>query len=202
MLIERPIGLLRMLFPKALWRIQRAQKTVFLTFDDGPVPEVTPAVLKILDRYGVKATFFCVGDNVRKHPDEFKEVLKQGHKVGNHSFNHVRAFAMSTNEYLENVAKASDLIPSNLIRPPHGQLTQSLYKDLQKNYHIVMWDLITRDYNAALSPEQVIQKVKRYARNGSIIVFHDSEKSKKNVLAALPSSIEFLQQQGYIFDTL
>jgi peptidoglycan-N-acetylglucosamine deacetylase len=202
MWIERPFGLLRLLFPKALWRIKKEKKTVYLTFDDGPVPETTLAVLSILKQYGIKATFFCVGDNVGKYPEVFQEVVNQGHRVGNHSFNHVRAFSMRTEEYLENVQKADGLIHSNLLRPPHGQLTRKLYKELNKSFQIVMWDLITRDYNRSLSPDRIVENVRKYARNGSIIVFHDSEKSKKNVLAALPASIEFLQQQGYHFDTL
>jgi peptidoglycan/xylan/chitin deacetylase (PgdA/CDA1 family) len=202
MWIERPFGLMRLLFPKALWRVERTEKTVYLSFDDGPVPETTPAVLLILKQYGIKATFFCVGDNVEKYPELFQEIIKQGHRLGNHSFNHVRGFSMGANEYLRNVQKASQFIPSVLMRPPHGQLTPKLYKELNKNYQIVMWDLITRDYNQSLSPERIVDNVIKYARNGSIIVFHDSEKSKKNVLAALPASIEYLQHEGYRFETL
>ena len=202
MLIESPLWALRKLFPKALWRMDKSQKTVYLTFDDGPVPETTPQVLEILAANDIKATFFCVGDNIRKYPEAFKQVLEAGHRVGNHTFNHVRGFSMQEDEYLANVEKASALIGSDLIRPPHGQLTRSLYKKLQAKYRIVMWDLITRDYNRSLTPERIVSIVKKYSRNGSIIVFHDSEKSKKNVLAALPESIAFLKQQGYQFKTL
>lgn len=202
MLIERPLWALRKLFPKALWRMDKSQKTVYLTFDDGPVPETTTQVLEILAANDIKATFFCVGDNIRKYPEVFKQVREAGHRVGNHTFNHVRGFSMKEDDYLANVEKASALIGSDLIRPPHGQLTRSLYKKLQAKYRIVMWDLITRDYNRSLTPERIVSIVKKYSRNGSIIVFHDSEKSKKNVLAALPESIAFLKQQGYQFKTL
>ncbi len=202
MLIERPLWILRRLFPNALWRMDKAQKTIYLTFDDGPVPGTTPQVLEILAKNDIKATFFCVADNVRKYPEVFKMVTDAGHCIGNHTFNHVRGFAMQEEEYLANVEKASTLIESDLLRPPHGQLTRSLYKKLKAKYRIVMWDLITRDYNRSLSPEKIVSIVKKYSRNGSIIVFHDSEKSNKNVLAALPESIEFLKQQGYQFKTL
>lgn len=202
MLIERPLWILRKVFPDALWRLDRQKRTVYLTFDDGPVPETTPQVLEILQRYAAKATFFCVGDNVRKYPEVYQQVLDAGHRVGNHTFNHVRAFAMPEEEYLANVEKGAKLISSDLLRPPHGQLTRGLYKKLKAKYTLVMWDLITRDYNRSLTPEQIVRNVKHYTRNGSIIVFHDSEKSHKNVLAALPASIEYLQKEGYTFETL
>jgi peptidoglycan/xylan/chitin deacetylase (PgdA/CDA1 family) len=202
MLIERPLGILRRLFPDALWRMDKREKCVYLTFDDGPVPETTPQVLDILDRYGVKATFFCVGDNVGKYPGVFRQIVERGHRVGNHSFNHVRAFSMPEQEYLANIQKARELIHSDLVRPPHGQLTPRVYRALKKDYRIVMWDLITRDYNRSLTPEAIVNIVRKYVRNGSIIVFHDSEKSQRNVLGALSPSIDYLLQQGFRFDTI
>jgi peptidoglycan/xylan/chitin deacetylase (PgdA/CDA1 family) len=202
MFIERPLFFLPWLFPSAWWRKKEDQKVVFLTFDDGPVPEVTPEVLAILDQFGVKATFFCVGDNVRKYPELFQEVLRKGHHVGNHTFNHIKGFSWSAKDYLDNVAKAALLIDTKLVRPPHGQLTPALYRALNKHYQVVMWDLITRDYNQAFTPERILRNVQRYVRNGSIVVFHDSLKAKRNVLEALPESIKFLQQQGYQFKKL
>jgi peptidoglycan/xylan/chitin deacetylase (PgdA/CDA1 family) len=202
MFIERPLFFLPWLFPSAWWRKKESQKVVYLTFDDGPVPEVTPDVLAILDHFDVKATFFCVGDNVRKYPELFQEVIRKGHHVGNHTFNHIKGFSWNVKDYLDNVAKAALLIDTKLVRPPHGQLTPALYKALNKRYQVVMWDLITRDYNQAFTPERILRNVQKYVRNGSIVVFHDSLKAKRNVLEALPESIKFLQQQGYQFKKL
>jgi peptidoglycan/xylan/chitin deacetylase (PgdA/CDA1 family) len=202
MLIERPLFFLPWLFPKAWWRKDKNHKVVFLTFDDGPVPEVTPDVLAILDQFDIKATFFCVGDNVRKYPELFQEVIDKGHHIGNHTFNHIKGFSWSLDKYLDNVAKAARLIDSTLVRPPHGQVTPALYQALSKSYQVVMWDLITRDYNQSFSPERILRNVRKYVRNGSIIVFHDSLKAKRNVLTALPKAILFLQKQGYQFQTL
>ena len=176
-----------------------SERAVYLTFDDGPIPEVTPWVLDILDKYKVKATFFMVGDNVRKHPDEYKMVVERGHRIGNHSHNHLKGFAETTDHYLANVDMASCYISSNLYRPPHGIMRMSQYRALSKRYRIIMWDLVTRDYNPKLTGEQVLAKVKRYARPGSIITFHDSLRSVHNLHYALPRAIEWLLAEGYEF---
>lgn len=199
MFIEQPPFFYRLLFPGAIWRKPEKKKCVYLTFDDGPIPEVTPWVLDILDKYNVKATFFMVGDNVRKHPDIFRMVVERGHSVGNHTFNHIQGLRYLTRNYLKNVEKASELINTSLFRPPHGhmRIPQTLF--LQRKYKIIMWDVVTRDYNSALSPEQVLNNVKRYTRNGSIIVFHDSLKAEKNMREAMPKAIEWLKSEGYEF---
>lgn len=202
MLVERPPLLYRMLFPETLWRINKREHTVYLTFDDGPVPEVTPWVLDTLDHYGVKATFFCVGDNVRRNPELFEEVKRRGHSVGNHTMNHMQGAKVSTRIYLRNVAEAHELIQSNLFRPPHGLLRWAQSKVLRSHYAIVMYDLVSRDYSKKLNGEQVLDNVKRFARNGSIIVFHDSLKAEKNMKYALPRAIEWLREQGYKFDSI
>lgn len=202
MLVERPPLLYRMLFPETLWRINKREHTVYLTFDDGPVPEVTPWVLDTLDHYDVKATFFCVGDNVRRNPELFEEVKRRGHSVGNHTMNHMQGAKVSTRIYLRNVAEAHELIQSNLFRPPHGLLRWAQSKVLRSHYAIVMYDLVSRDYSKKLNGEQVLDNVKRFARNGSIIVFHDSLKAEKNMKYALPRAIEWLREQGYKFDSI
>lgn len=202
MFIEQPPTAFRIFFPNAAWRIPQKEKTVYLTFDDGPIPEVTPWVLEILEKYGVKATFFCVGDNVRKHPEVFKQVVDAGHKVGNHSFNHIQGFKYSTRRYLENIEKADALIHSELYRPPHGQLYIRQQLKLKRKYQIVMWDVVTRDYNKELSGDFVLSIVKKKVRNGSIIVFHDSLKAEKNMKYAMPKAIEWLLQEGYRFEVL
>jgi peptidoglycan/xylan/chitin deacetylase (PgdA/CDA1 family) len=187
---------------KILWRVKTSSKVIYLTFDDGPVPEVTPQVLDILDQFGWKATFFCVGDNVSKYPELYSEIIKRGHKTANHTFNHVKGFHFSANIYLENVEKAASLIGSKLFRPPHGQITYNQIRGLKNNYQIVMWDVITHDYNKNLTPKQVFGNVKNHLRKGSIVVFHDSVKAKKNVLEALPMAIEFWKSKGYNYELL
>ena len=194
--------LYRMLFPEALWRLNRRQKVVYLTFDDGPIPEVTPWVLDTLDHYGIKATFFCVGENVLRNPELFAQLRQRGHSVGNHTMSHVQSSMVTTRTYLRNVKEAEELIGSTLFRPPHGIMRWGTARLLKKHYNIVMYDLVTRDYNRKLTGEQVFNNVKRYARNGSIIVFHDSLKAEANMKYALPRSIEWLIEQGYGFSAL
>ncbi len=201
MLIEQPPKLLRWLYPRALWRMDKNVKAVYLTFDDGPIPNITPWVLDLLDKYNIKATFFLVGDNVRKHPEEFKMIVERGHRVGNHTFNHISGLKYLSYNYLENTNKADELINSTLFRPPHGWMRWGQYMVLSHRYTVVMWDLVTRDYSKRLNGRQVLRNVKKYVRNGSIITFHDSIKSEKNLKYALPRAIEWLLEQGYEFKT-
>ncbi len=199
MLIEQPPKLFRMLYPDALWRMDPQEKAVYLTFDDGPIPRVTPWVLDLLEQYHIKATFFMVGDNVRKHLHEYEMVVAQGHRIGNHTFNHVRGFQMGVEEYAQNTEKANEWLHTDLFRPPHGFMSPSQYAYAKQQYRIVMWDLVTRDYSKRLNGPQVLKKVKHYVRNGSIITFHDSLKSEEKLHYALPRAIEWLQKQGYTF---
>lgn len=204
MLIEQPPLLYRLLFPEAIWRIKQrgSRPTVYLTFDDGPIPEETPWVLDTLDRYGVKATFFMVGDNVRRHPELLAEVRRRGHSYGNHTMHHLQGMKTMTVGYLRDVQHADELIDSPLFRPPHGLLRWKQAAILKQRYNIVMYDLVTRDYSKKLSGEQVFANVRRFARNGSIIVFHDSLKASRNMRYALPRSIEWLKEQGYEFGVI
>lgn len=199
MFIEQPPQFIRRLYPRACWRMNASEKSVYLTFDDGPIPEVTPWVLDVLDKYHIKATFFMVGDNVRKHPDEYKMVVERGHRIGNHTYNHLKGFEELTERYIANIDKADCYLSTNLFRPPHGFMRMSQYRALSKRYRIIMWDLVTRDYNPKLNGRQILRKVKRYARNGSIITFHDSLRSVRNLHYALPRAIEWLLQEGYEF---
>lgn len=202
MLIERPLNFFRKFFKGTVWIRPKKERTIYLTFDDGPNPEVTPLVLDILAKNKIKATFFCVGENVTKYPELYKSVLNNGHKVGNHTYNHLKGFEVSLETYIENVKKAAEVIDSKLFRPPYGRITFKQLKALRPDFEIIMWDFITRDYNSAVSPKQILRFVEKLARNGSIIVFHDSLKSKHNVLTALPLVINTLQKKGYHFDTL
>lgn len=188
--------------PKAVWRLPKEEKTVFLTFDDGPIPEVTPYVLDLLREKNIKATFFCVGDNVRKYPALFKQLIDEGHQVGNHTFNHLQGFKNGLDYYADNVEKADTLINSIFFRPPHGQFSYFHMWKLRKNYSIILWDLVTRDYNRKLSGETVFSFVQKYVRNGSIIVFHDSLKAEKNLRYALPKTIDYLIEKGYKFEVI
>ena len=175
------------------------EKTVYLTFDDGPIPEATPFILDTLRSFGIKATFFMVGDNVRKYPELYERIKAEGHQLGNHTFNHLGAFRHWTLTYIANTEKANELIAAHLFRPPHGLMRWSEYFWLRKKYRIIMWDLVTRDYSKWLTAEDVLNNVKRYARNGSIITFHDSLKSIDKLRTALPESIKWLRQEGYAF---
>lgn len=198
MFIERPPKIYRLLFPGAVWRLPDSHKKVaYITFDDGPVPEVTPEVLSILDRHEVKATFFVVADNVRRYPRLFDEIRRRGHSFGNHTMHHIQGVKVSADDYFEDVRLASDIVPSSLFRPPHGLMRLSQLNGIKKNFTVVMHDVVTRDYNSRISPGKVLDNVRRYVRPGSIIVFHDSLKSMKNVLAALEPSIVWLKQNGY-----
>lgn len=201
MFIEQPPLLYRLLYPNAVWRIENPErKTVYLTFDDGPIPEITPWVLDVLDKYAVKATFFCVGDNVRKHPYIFREVIERGHRVGNHTFNHLQGWQHSPKKFLRNTEIAKEWISSTLFRPPHGHIRMKQSAQLHRSgYRLIMWDVVTRDYSKRVSPERVLRNVKKYTRNGSIIVFHDSLKAEKNLRYALPKAIEWLLEEGYEF---
>ena|ERR1035437_1427701 len=194
--------ILRPFLGKLLWRKNPSSKVIYITFDDGPVPEVTPLVLDLLDEYNLKATFFCVGENVVKYPEIYNEVLRRGHKTGNHTYNHLKGVTVTTDEYVENVRKAAENIDSNLFRPPYGRINRQQKRELRKEYEIVMWDLLTQDYNKNLSPETIMHTIKRYSRNGSLVVFHDSIKAERNMLAVLPLAIEYWNSKGYRFEVL
>ncbi|MBQ7571917.1 MAG: polysaccharide deacetylase family protein [Bacteroidaceae bacterium] len=201
MLIEQPARFLRWLYPHALWRMDHRERAVYLTFDDGPIPEATPFVLDTLDRFGAKATFFMVGDNARRYPDLLEEVRRRGHAIGNHTYNHIGGLRWSSWKYLYNVHKAGDVLGHpRLFRPPHGWMRAVQYRTMRIfGYKVVMWDLVTRDYSRRLTAQDVLDNVKRYARPGSIITFHDSLKSIDKLRQMLPDALQWLQNQGYEF---
>lgn len=201
MFIEQPAKWLRWLYPNALWRMDKKVHAVYLTFDDGPVPESTPFILDTLAKYNVKATFFMVGENVLRYHVLYNRIVEEGHQVGNHTFNHMGSFKHWALTYGINTEKANELIHAHLFRPPHGWMRWSVYWWLSKRYKIVMWDLVTRDYSKWMTPEDVLKNVKRYARNGSIITFHDSMKSIDKLKYALPEALKWLKEQGYEFKT-
>lgn len=202
MIIEQPAVWLRWLYPHALWRMDKNERAVYLTFDDGPIPESTPFILDTLRRYNAKATFFMVGENVLRHHDLYNRIVAEGHQIGNHTFNHIGSFKHWTLTYALNTEQANNIIKAHLFRPPHGWMRHSVYWWLQRKYKIVMWDLVTRDYSKWLTADDVVRNVKRYARNGSIITFHDSLKSIDKLNTALPQALQWLTDQGYEFKTI
>ena len=203
MLIEQPAIFLRWMFPHALWRMDHHQKSVYLTFDDGPIPEATPFILDTLDRFNAKATFFMVGENAVKYPHLLEEVRRRGHQVGNHTYNHLSGMRHFTWTYLANIKKADEILHTRLFRPPHGWIRTVQYRVLRHvGIKVVMWDVVTRDYSRLLTADDVLNNVKRYTRPGSIITFHDSLKSIDKLKHALPESLAWLQKQGYEFRTI
>ena len=203
MIIEQPAIFLRWLFPHALWRMDHHQKSVYLTFDDGPIPEATPFILDTLDRFNAKATFFMVGENAVKYPHLLEEVRRRGHQVGNHTYNHLSGMRHFTWTYLANIKKADEILHTRLFRPPHGWIRTVQYRVLRHvGIKVVMWDVVTRDYSRLLTADDVLNNVKRYTRPGSIITFHDSLKSIDKLKHALPKALNWLQEQGYEFRTI
>ncbi|MDW7691879.1 polysaccharide deacetylase family protein [Flammeovirgaceae bacterium SG7u.111] len=197
------------MYPSLTWRRETEEPTIFLTFDDGPIPELTPFILKTLEKYDAKATFFCVGDNIRKHPSILEQTLKAGHSIGNHTFNHLNGWNTTTNLYVENVFKCQEWmekymgnISDKLFRPPNGRISKAQIKALKSEFEIIMWEVLSGDYSSAISKEVCLQKSISHAKNGSIIVFHDNTKAKNNLYHTLPLFMEHFHQKGFQFKSL
>jgi len=185
------------------------EKKVYLTFDDGPTPKITPWVLNQLKEFNAKATFFCIGDNIQKHPEIFQSVLQNGHIIGNHTFNHLNGWKTKTLDYIKNVQCCKESIQQlttdnqQLFRPPYGKIRKSQANMLRKEgYKIIMWDVLSGDFDTSISPEKCIQNVVRHTQPGSIIVFHDSVKSYKNLEFTLPKYLTFLKQNNYVCEVI
>ncbi len=190
------------MFPDLLWKLPNDNNAVYLTFDDGPVPEATPWVLNLLKKYDIKATFFCVGDNVRKHNHIYKQLIDDGHSVGNHTFNHIHAFKTNAVDYFKNIEKASSYINSDLFRPPRGFIRKKHGKLIKHKYRTVMWTVLSVDYDKNVTIQKCIDNVVSNVTSGSIIVFHDSIKAWKNMHQAVPVVIENLLQRGFNFEAI
>ncbi len=196
---------LQWLYPTLTWHKSRKEKFVYLTFDDGPIPLVTPFVLNTLKNFNVKATFFCIGDNISKYPEIYADVLSAGHAVGNHTFNHLKGWESSNKEYLSNIKKCRELVDSNLFRPPYGRIKKKQISDIRVQFpemKIIMWDVLSGDFDPDITPEQCIKNVLENVRNGSIIVFHDSDKAFPRLQHTLAIVLENLHSQGYNFKML
>jgi peptidoglycan-N-acetylglucosamine deacetylase len=206
MIPHRTPFFLPLLYPSLVWRMPDTGKDLYLTFDDGPVSGPTEFVLDELQQSGTSATFFCIGDNVRKHPAVFEKIITGKHAIGNHTFNHVNGWRTSRDNYMENIKLFEKCLPDSItkpsiFRPPYGKITRSQIQALW-NYKIIMWDVLSQDYNKHLSPDRCLCKTINASRPGSIIVFHDSYKAEKNLKFVLPRFIKHFQQQGYTFKTL
>ena len=194
-----------------LWNKSRDEKVVYLTFDDGPIPDVTTFVLNTLNKYQVKATFFCIGDNIRKYPDIFSEIRNNGHAIGNHTFNHLKGWDTPDQRYVENFTACQELTQSHLFRPPYGRIKKSqikrIFQQQARNqtsppFQIVMWDVLSADYDLRITGEKCYKNVINHSENGSIIVFHDSIKAFPRMQYALPKAIEYFKENGYTFGVL
>ena len=218
--------IIQSIFSNYTWKIASHKKEIYLTFDDGPIHKVTPWVLNTLEKYNAKATFFCIGDNIKKYPDIFQEITLQNHAIGNHTFNHLQGWKTNTEKYLSNIDKTKNIIKSlkredqrpktdakpstnnqqpitNFFRPPYGKIKYKQSKALQnKGYQIIMWDVLSADFDQEISPEKCYQHVIKNVQNGSIIVFHDSEKAFKNLEYTLPKVLEYFTEKGFVFRTL
>lgn len=200
-LVKTP-RLLKKLYPQLTWDMSTGNRCIYLTFDDGPIPIVTPWVLNILQQYNAKATFFCIGDNVSKHPDEFEQVKAAGHAIGNHTYNHLKGWTTDDNTYLENFLLADKQLNTNLFRPPYGRIKRSQIKSLKQakpGLNIVMWDVLSGDFDINLQPEKCLQNVIKHTTDGSIVVFHDSIKAFGRLQYVLPKAMEYWSEKGYKF---
>jgi len=192
------------LYPSLTWHENRTDKCIYLTFDDGPIPIVTPFVLKTLKKFEAKATFFCIGDNVRKHSEIFEQILADGHAVGNHTFHHVNGWKTDSKTYLEEFKQCEQLVPSNLFRPPYGRITNAQIKQLRAYkpaLKIIMWDILSHDYHPKLKPENCLKRVIKATDNGAIVVFHDSLRAQERLEYSLPRALEYWTKKGYQFCT-
>ncbi len=202
-------SLIKKIFSKYTWDIPNTENKIYLTFDDGPMSEITEWVLNQLKKHNAKATFFCIGNNIEKYPDVFAKVISEGHCVGNHTFNHLNGLKTSTEEYLENAnlckASISNLQPAtcNLFRPPYGKIKASQAKKVkQLGYKIIMWDVLSADFDTKISPEKCLENVLNNVKSGSIIVFHDSVKAFPNLEYTLPKTLKILTKRGFVFDVI
>lgn len=197
--LARPPAILRNLYPDALWRVKTNEKKIYLSFDDGPVPGATPAALSILKEQNVPATFFCVGENVNRHPDIYRRLLNEGHRTGNHTMHHLDGWINPAMRYLRDVQACSGLVQPGLFRPPYGRMRRSQFKAIKRKYQVVMWDVLSCDFDQSLAREHVLEISLMFSRPGSIVVFHDSEKAQHTMLWVLPRYIAEMKAQGYSF---
>lgn len=202
MRIIKPSHFLRMLYPSILWEMPKGKKKIYLTFDDGPHPTITPQVLELLKKFNAKATFFCIGENISAYLEIFEMIKKENHEVGNHTYNHLNGWMTKTDKYIESVEKTNDLIGTNIFRPPYGKIKHHQIKRLLYHYNIIAWSVIAYDWDSSLSSDDCYDNVIKNAEDGSIIVFHDNKKAAKNMLPAVEKVLEYYTGKGFTFNCL
>ena len=196
-------SIIQRIFSNYRWRFSSVPKEIYLTFDDGPTPEITTFVLNELKKHKAKATFFCIGKNVKKHLTIYKRIKKEGHALGNHTYNHLNGFRSNNTNYIENILQAEKLIETNLFRPPYGRLKSSQARSIiSKGYKIIMWDVLSGDFDTTITPEKCLKNVLDKTTNGSIVVMHDSEKAKDKIFYTLPKILSYYQEKGYLFKAI
>ena len=196
-----PPKALRALYPQCFWNLPNTENKIYLTFDDGPTPELLPFILETLDKFKIPATFFCVGENIVKHPALF-EKMKEKHVIGNHTYNHLSGWKTKNYTYYKNIKKFDAVYSSSLFRPPYGKISRTQANHVSKKFKIIMWDVLSYDYEKSTSPKKCLTNLIKNVKSGSIIVFHDNKKAAKNLTYALPRSIEQLLRKGFIFDVI
>jgi peptidoglycan/xylan/chitin deacetylase (PgdA/CDA1 family) len=192
----------KLLLPQLVWDIKTNEKQIFLTFDDGPHPDITPQVMDILESYNAKATFFCVGENVEKHAGVYKSLLRNRHRTGNHTYNHLNGWNTPSEAYYENIEKCSRLVDSSLFRPPYGKIAVRHIPYLKMKFRIIMWSVLSMDFSKKVVPERCLRNTLKHTKAGSIVVFHDSEKAAENMLYALPRFLDHFSGKGFTFAVL
>ncbi|HEX8279391.1 MAG TPA: polysaccharide deacetylase family protein [Segetibacter sp.] len=201
-LVKTPWWLRKLYGANLTWKIATERDEIFLTFDDGPHPEATPFVLNCLRQFNAKATFFCIGKNVQQYPEIYKQIIDEGHKTGNHTYNHLNGWKTNDATYLKNVMFTQKYVDSTLFRPPYGRISRFQANQLKPVFDIIMWDVLSGDFDTALTPQKCLENVTGYTVPGSIIVFHDSQKAFKRLEYALPKAIEFFAGKGYAMKTI
>lgn len=197
-----PTKITKILFPSVVWTIENKSNSIYLTFDDGPTPIITDKTLSILDQYNAKATFFCLGDMVEKYPKLYGKIIENGHSVGNHTNNHLKGWITNNETYYKNIDSAAEKIKSNLFRPPYGKMKWKQYNYLKKQYKIVLWDIIPKDYSKNITTKKIVSNILKKAESGSIIVLHDSKKCAEVMLDALPIVLKKLTNKGFNFKAI
>ena len=203
-LVKTPFWL-RLIYPSLVWKKLNDLNKIYITFDDGPIPIVTDFVINTLKMYEAPATFFCIGDNIRKHPEVFQRLKEAGHRIGNHTFNHLKGWDTDDDVYLDNIRDCAALVRSDLLRPPYGRIRKSQIGRLKEafpNMQIIMWDVLSGDFDQQLSPEKCLENVIKHTRPGAIIVFHDSLKAFDRLEYVLPRALKIWKDKGYVFEKL